>query len=194
MIETVTLEEVCTINPRAPKELNDDEIVSFLPMAAVSEEGRIDYEQSRSVKEVRKGYTYFERGDVLIAKITPCFENGKATLTSDLKQAIGFGSTEFHVIRAGSRLVPEYVFHLLWSRRFRTDGEKSMTGSAGQKRVPADFVRQYKIPLPPLTAQQRYVDLMAGIQSQVLRHRRAIGALAELYDDAQFRALQGDLL
>jgi len=162
------------------------------PMAAISEEGRIDFEQSRSLSEVRKGYTYFERGDVLVAKITPCFENGKAALTSSLKRPIGFGSTEFHVIRPGDQILPEYVFHLLWSEPFRIEGEKNMTGSAGQKRVPADFFRQYKIPLPPMTAQRRYVHLMSCIQAQMMRHRVAVQSLAELYQDAQYRAMSGD--
>jgi len=192
MTVSVALGDVCEINPRAPRELDGNEIVSFLPMAAVSEEGRIDFEQSRSLAEVRKGYTYFQRGDVLIAKITPCFENGKATITSSLKRPIGFGSTEFHVIRARDEILPEYVFHLLWSKPFRIEGEKNMTGSAGQKRVPADFFRQYKIPLLSITAQERYVYLMNCIQAQMMRHRTAVRTLAELYQDTQYRALQGE--
>lgn len=190
--KAVALEEVCEINPRVPRELDEHESVSFLPMAAVSEEGRIDFEQSRTLGEVRKGYTYFKRGDVLVAKITPCFENGKATLTTSLKKPIGFGSTEFHVIRAGEQILPEFVFHLLWSKPFRIEGEKNMTGSAGQKRVPADFLRQYRIPLPPITAQQRYVQLMGAIQAQMTRHRDALHSLSELYESHQYSALQGE--
>ncbi|MBR0884036.1 restriction endonuclease subunit S [Bradyrhizobium liaoningense] len=153
-----------------PKTLPDDAVVSFLPMAAVSEEGFVDFEERRELREVRKGYTYFERGDVLVAKITPCFENGKAARTSSLNNPIGFGSTEFHVLRAGREIEPSYLFHLIWNSKLREVGAKNMTGSAGQKRVPADFLKRLEIPLSPLHEQRRIAAILD--KADALRRKR----------------------
>ncbi len=153
-----------------PKGLSDEGVASFLPMAAVSEDGLIAFEEERPVREVRKGYTYFERGDVLVAKITPCFENGKATRTSALRKPFGFGSTEFHVLRAGNEIDPSYLFHMIWNSKFRTVGMNNMTGSAGQKRVPADFLKRLEIPLPPLPEQRRIAAILD--KADALRRKR----------------------
>ncbi|MCP1958138.1 type I restriction enzyme S subunit [Bradyrhizobium barranii subsp. barranii] len=166
----VRLDDICEINPRMPKTLPDDAVVSFLPMAAVSEEGFVDFEERRELREVRKGYTYFERGDVLVAKITPCFENGKAARTSSLNNPIGFGSTEFHVLRAGREIEPSYLFHLIWNSKLREVGAKNMTGSAGQKRVPADFLKRLEIPLSPLHEQRRIAAILD--KADALRRKR----------------------
>jgi len=124
-VRVVELGDVCEINPRAPKNIPDETVVSFLPMSAVSELGFLSFEELRTYREVKKGYTYFERGDVLIAKITPCFENGKATVTDKIRNQIGFGSTEFHVVRPSPQVDAQYIFFLLWSGFFRIIGEKS---------------------------------------------------------------------
>src|SRR5882672_4670728 len=159
-MQVARLDDVCEINPRMPKTLADDDVATFLPMAAVSEDGHIDFEEQREVREVKKGYTYFERGDVLVAKITPCFENGKATRTISLNTAVGFGSTEFHVLRAGKGIDRSYLFHMIWNSKFREVGAKNMTGSAGQRRVPADFLKRLEIPLPPLDKQRRIAAIL----------------------------------
>ncbi|MER8405341.1 restriction endonuclease subunit S [Mesorhizobium sp. M1307] len=169
-IHIARLDEVCEINPRMPKSISDSDIASFLPMAAVSEDGLIDFEEARAVREVKKGYTYFERGDVLVAKITPCFENGKAARTSALTKPFGFGSTEFHVLRAGNEVDPSYLFHLIWNSKFREVGANNMTGSAGQKRVPTDFLRRVEIPLPPLSEQRRIAAVLD--KADALRRKR----------------------
>jgi len=166
----VRLDEVCEINPRAPKGMDDDEHVSFLPMAAVSEDGRIEYQEARKAGEVKKGYTYFERGDVLLAKITPCFENGKAARTFDLSTHRGFGSSEFHVIRPAKEVLADYIFYILWNTSFREVGALNMTGSAGQKRVPADFLKRLEIPLPPLDEQRRIAAILD--KADALRQKR----------------------
>ena len=171
------LDDVCEINPRMPTVLADDESVSFLPMAGVSENGCIAFEEQRQVREVRKGYTYFERGDVLVAKITPCFENGKAARTTSLNNPIGFGSTEFHVLRAGRELDTSYLFHLIWNSKLREAGAKNMTGSAGQKRVPADFLKRLEIPLPPLNEQRRIATILDKADALRRKRSRAIGSL-----------------
>ena len=139
---TARLSEICDINPKMPKSLDDSALTPFIPMAAVSEEGRIAFEEERTVADVKKGYTYFERGDVLVAKITPCFENGKASRTISLSKPFGFGSTEFHVLRAANDVVPDFLFYKIWNSSFRELGAQNMTGSAGQKRVPADFLKR----------------------------------------------------
>lgn len=179
-IRIARLEEVCEINPRAPKSIGDDTPVSFLPMSAVSEDGYVAFEEPRTFGEVKKGYTYFERGDVLVAKITPCFENGKATSTEAIQNKLGFGSTEFHVVRPSPDLDPKYVFYLLWSKRFRTIGEKGMTGSAGQKRVPADLLKRLEIPLPPLAEQKRIAAILDKADQLRQKRRQAIALLDSL--------------
>lgn len=176
-MHVIRLGEVCEINPRIPKSLPDDRPVSFLPMAAVSEDGQIDFEEEREFHEVKKGYTYFERGDVLVAKITPCFENGKATRTASLANPIGFGSTEFHVLRAGEEVDPSYLFHLIWNSKFRDVAAMNMTGSAGQKRVPADFLRRLEIPLPPLDDQRRIAAILDKADALRRKRKRALELL-----------------
>lgn len=173
-VRAARLQDVCEVNPRMPRGLEDDRIVSFLPMAAVSEDGNISYEERREVREVRKGYTYFQRGDVLLAKITPCFENGKATRTTSLANSIGFGSSEFHVLRAGEDIDSSYLFHLIWNSRFRETGAKNMTGSAGQKRVPVDFLGRLEIPLPPLAEQRRIAAILDKADALRRKRKRAI--------------------
>lgn len=158
----VKLAEVAQVNPRLPKDIDEKQEVTFLPMAAVSEAGELLEQEKRILFETKKGFTYFEKNDVIIAKITPCFENGKASFLSGLETQIGFGSTEFHVVRANTdKLDPNYLFYLIWSNKFRHIGELNMTGSAGQKRVPADFLKSLKIPLPPLKEQKRIVNILA---------------------------------
>ena len=131
----VALNDVVEINPSLPKEIDASQQVSFLGMASVSEQGTILSQESRILSETRKGFTYFERGDVLLAKITPCFENGKAILVSDLQHPIGYGSTEFHVLRSKiGFLDSKYLFFMVWNDRFRFLGEKAMRGAAGQKK------------------------------------------------------------
>ena len=176
-MHVVRLGEVCEVNPRMPKSLQDDLAVSFLPMAAVSEDGHIDFEEQRELHEVKKGYTYFERGDVLVAKITPCFENGKATRTRTLYEPIGFGSTEFHVLRAGNEVDASYLFHLIWNSRFREIGAINMTGSAGQKRVPADFLKRLEIPLPSLDEQRRIATILDKADALRRKRKRALELL-----------------
>ncbi|HVJ78254.1 MAG TPA: restriction endonuclease subunit S [Hyphomicrobium sp.] len=192
-VQVARLDHVCEINPRMPKTLADDGVATFLPMAAVSEDGRIDFEEQRDVRHVKKGYTYFERGDVLVAKITPCFENGKATRTSTLSNSLGFGSTEFHVLRPGKDVDASYLFHLIWNSKFREVGAKNMTGSAGQKRVPVDFLRRLEIPLPPLDEQRRIAAILDKADT-VRRKRKRTLELLDGLAQAIFWDMFGDPL
>ena len=150
------LSEVCEINPgkRTLLNMNKEMEVSFLPMAAVSEEGRIISQTKRKLKEVIKGYTNFQDGDVLLAKITPCFENGKRAIAKDLTNGIGFGSTEFHVLRPSSEVTSEWIFYAISRSDFCNIAKSQMTGTAGQKRVPTRVLEQFKIPIPSMKEQE----------------------------------------
>lgn len=192
MTTFATLSDAVVINPRIPKALPDDAEVSFLAMASVSEDGHVLVEETKTFGEVKKGYTYFERNDVLVAKITPCFENGKAIYLDKLEHKVGFGSTEFHVLRTDPKvLVGKYLFYLLWNPAFRRAGEASMTGSAGQRRVPADFLRKVKIPIPPLSEQERIVAILD--KADIIRRKRQKAMqLADQFLRAVFLDIFGD--
>lgn len=135
--------------------------VSFLPMEAIGEQGTLDLSLTRNQEDVKSGYTQFFDGDVVVAKITPCFENGKGALVSNLVNGVGYGTTELHVLSPGPQLDPQFLYYVTASERFRRLGEAEMTGTAGQKRVPEDFIRDYRISVPPLPLQKmivRYLD------------------------------------
>ncbi len=140
------LDELAHINPRTDRTSRD--IVTFLPMEAVSNGGQILARHERKVAELGSGYTVFAEGDVLVAKITPCFENGKGCHATGLSSGMGLGSTEFHVLRARKSSDQRLLFHIVNSYDFRKRGEANMTGSAGQRRVPADYIKQYTVQLP----------------------------------------------
>ncbi|WP_180053370.1 restriction endonuclease subunit S [Acinetobacter sp. YH12236] len=177
----VSIAEVATINPRPPKDISLDTLVSFVPMASVSEEGFLLNEEIRDYEEVKKGFTYFSKEDVLIAKITPCFENGKSLRPFQINNDIAFGSTEFHVLRANpEKLSPKYLFYLLWSDYFRLVGEHAMSGAAGQKRVSTDFLKSFKIPLPPLEEQCRIASILDKADDLRQKRQQAIEKLDQL--------------
>jgi type I restriction enzyme S subunit len=153
------LEEISEINPTLDlSKVNDDMEVTFLPMKAVEEmTGRFDGSCVRKLREVRKGHTSFKNGDLLFAKITPCMENGKIAIVENLQNGIGFGSTEFHVIRLHESLPRKLFFFFLVQEDLRKTAQRSMTGTAGQLRVPLSHMKQIRIPFPPLTEQFRIV-------------------------------------
>jgi type I restriction enzyme S subunit len=155
----VTLKEACEINPRksADTRLENGLEVSFVPMQAVSEQGEVDSSEIRPYDEVKNGFTYFAENDVLLAKITPCLENGKGGISRNLSNGIGFGSTEFHVMRPKEGVsTPRWLYHLTTFDRFRTEAAENMTGTVGQRRVPTAYLEKYTVPLPPLDLQQRF--------------------------------------
>ena len=176
----VPIAEAAEVNPKVPKTLAEDPTapVTFLPMARVSEGGFISDAEVRPVGEVLKGYRYFERGDVLFAKITPCMENGKATIAEQVPHKVGFGSTEFHVLRPSAETDARYLFYMVWNSKFRFIAERNMTGTAGQKRVPTDFVKRFKIPLPPLAEQKRIAAILDKADA-IRRKRQEAIALTE---------------
>jgi type I restriction enzyme, S subunit len=155
-----TLGEVCEVNPVLGLALDDSSDVSFVPMAAVEEEtGRLDPSQVKSFRDLRgKSYRPFREGDVLVAKITPSMENGKGAVASHLRGGVGFGSTEFHILRPRKGVEPWYILRFILQPRFRQEAARAMTGTAGQLRVPARFLRDARIPLPPPEEQRRILE------------------------------------
>ena len=156
------IHQIADVNPKdGDWGLADDEFVSFIPMRAVSDEtASISEVDPRLFAEVRRGYTPFRENDILFAKITPCMENGKIAIAHSLTNGVGFGSTEFHVLRAGSTILPEYLYYFMRRESFRSAAKQHMRGGAGQQRVPEDFLRNEHVPLPPLSEQRRIVELL----------------------------------
>lgn len=154
----ITLQEAVDINPKTILPvLPDSEMVSFLPMLAVQEESLEYREQEASFGKVKKGYTKFQDEDVLFAKITPCMENGKGCIVHNLSHGIGFGSTEFHVLRCHKNVFPKFIYYFVIRRSFRAEAKNKMSGAVGQQRVPAEFVKEYTIELPSLPEQKTIV-------------------------------------
>ncbi len=165
-----TLSELCEINPPKPRAdaLPADAPVTFVPMPAVDGElGAITQPEARPFSRIRNGYTAFRDGDVIMAKITPCMENGKAAVARHLENGLGFGSTEFHVLRSKEGVLPEFIYYFIRQETFRRAAELRMTGSVGQKRVPTDFLEGVEIPFPPLEEQRWIVDRLEELQPRI---------------------------
>jgi restriction endonuclease S subunit len=173
-----------TTNPsKSEIPLEDTDLISFIPMEAVGEFGGLNLDTEKELGEIGSGYTYFADGDVVVAKITPCFENGKGAIARGLKNGIAFGTTELHVMRSGESILPDYLFHLTMSHPFMCIGESEMYGAGGQKRVPETFLKDFRIGLPPLNEQRAIVDRIHKINrmldQQMLKMTDAINRLAE---------------
>ena len=193
--EKVPLSELCDVNP-SKKEIEniDKELpVTFLPMANVSENGELDLSETRLIKEVFDGFTYFREGDVLFAKITPCMENGKGAIASNLINNIGFGSTEFHVLRPKENVNSTWLYYLTSLQSFRKQAEANMTGSAGQKRVPKQFFSKYKVVLPPIELQNQFAEIVHKIQSQKEIMKKSLEELENNFNSLMQRAFKGEM-
>lgn len=173
------------VNQPAPRllALKPEDEVSFVPMDAVGVGGGLHLEQTRILAEVSSGYTEFQDGDVVVAKITPCFENGKAALASGLLNGAAYGTTELHVLRAGPTLDRSFLFYAAISDTFRKLGESEMYGAGGQKRVPPEFNKDFRTPLPPLAEQRAiaaFLDRETGrVDRLVAKKRKLIERLKE---------------
>lgn len=187
------LADVVDINPRIEREQIDlTEMASFVGMANVSEQsGSITAEETRPLVDLLKGFTPFIDRDVLVAKITPCFENGKIVHARIIRQQ-GFGSTEFHVLRPhAEKLDDRYLFHFLRQPHIRIEGERRMTGSAGQRRVPRAFLEKLQIPLLPLPEQRRIAAILDKADTLRARCREAIAKIDQLLQSV-FLEIFGD--
>lgn len=157
--------------------------VTFLPMEAIGEQGKLDTSRLIKVDEAAAGYTLFFDGDVVVAKITPCFENGKGALIHSTATGWGLGTTELYVLRPGNNIDGKFLYWVTASPVFRILGEAQMTGSAGQKRVPEEFIRNYVIAVPSIIEQARiaeYLDTEIGVIDELVRAKVAwLGLLTE---------------
>ncbi len=177
----VRLGEVCEVNPRRSDITRQDiEPTSFVPMEAVdAEKGMICEVRERPFADVKKGYTYFEEGDVLFAKITPCMQNGKHAIARNLIEGIGFASTEFHVIRPAKGILADWVHFFVRQPALLQDATNHFTGAVGQQRVSDDFLKSLEIPLPPLHEQRRITGVLREQMAAVEKARTAAQARLE---------------
>ena len=194
------LGDCCEVNPRRPNlTLKDTDIVSFIPMPSVSENGYLQDVADEEYGKVKKGFTYFENNDVLFAKITPCMENGKGAIAEGLMNNIGMGSTEFHVLRPIEGVSsPYWLLALTRLPIFRERASKNMTGTGGQKRVPAKYLENFMVGLPPIEEQNRFENIYKqsdksgfdGLKSQFIEMFGGIDKTSctkQLKDYATFR-------
>lgn len=174
----VRLGDIVEINPNKIKiNIDENELVDFIPMKNVSENSPEIIENNfEKFKNLQKGYSQFIENDILFAKITPCMENGKTAIVSNLKEKIGYGSTEFHVLRSTKIISNKLLYNFLKQQRFREDAKYNMTGSVGFRRVPTEFMRSYPFPLPPLEEQQEIVRVL----DEVLENENKVKELLEL--------------
>jgi type I restriction enzyme S subunit len=181
----IRLRRFARLNPSRTEvaHLPDNLEVTFLPMERVSEQGEVDHSTMRTLGDIRSGYTYFRDGDVVVAKITPCFENGKSAWIQGCKSGVGFGTTEFHVIRAEPEVTARYLSYVVRSSEFLGRGAAAMSGAAGQQRVPEDFVLDFPVYLPPLPTQRAIADFLdrktAALDGLIARKERLLELLAE---------------
>ncbi|MBI5672308.1 MAG: restriction endonuclease subunit S [Nitrospirae bacterium] len=194
------LDEVCWIKPpksEARAKISANKLVSFLPM----EDMGIDQEyvrptQTKPLSSVIGSYTYFADGDVLLAKITPCFENGKLGIAQGLTNGIGFGSSEYIVFRPDKTLSKEWLYYYLSRETFRVEGAERMSGAVGHKRVSMEFIESYPIPVPPLPEQQRIAGILGevfeGIATAKANAEKHLQNARALFDAVLCRSVIGE--
>lgn len=198
--EEKRLGKVCKINPSKinTKNLSDDLEVSFFPMASLSEiTGEIVGPEIRTLGKVKNGFTNFSEGDVVFAKITPCMENGKSAIIGKLINDIGYGTTEFYVLRCGEELSNKYLHHIVRSKKFRDEAKQNMTGAVGQQRVPKKYMEDYTLNLPTFSEQTEIVriidDLLAKEQQSKELAENALAKIDLIKKAILARAFRGEL-
>ncbi len=193
-----TISELCILNPKHSKDIDDATEISFIPMASVSDKtGEIIDFKIRKLGEIRKGYTHFSENDVIWAKITPCMENGKAALAKELKNGLACGSTEFYVLRSKGGLTPELLYYYVRQGNFRRDAKMVMGGAVGHQRVPKNFLLNRKFLLPPIQEQKRIINKIEALQAKSTKAKQALDAAKPLLDKLRqsilASAFRGDL-
>jgi len=194
------LGEVCRINPSKAelRNVSNNLEVSFIPMSAVDDvNGSIITQEKKSLGKVKKGYTYFKEDDVLFAKITPCMENGKSAIAENLINDIGFGSTEFHILRPLDKVLSKWIYFYIRQSWFREEAKRHFTGTAGQQRVPQEFLERTEIPLPPLSEQKKIVAYLDTLREKVEKlkqlQQNQLKDLEELKKSILDKAFKGKL-
>lgn len=198
--EEKRLGKVCKINPSKinTKNLSDDLEVSFFPMASLSEiTGEIVDPEIRTLGKVKNGFTNFSEGDVVFAKITPCMENAKSAIIGKLINDIGYGTTEFYVLRCGEELSNKYLHHIVRSKKFRDEAKQNMTGAVGQQRVPKKYMEDYTLNLPTFSEQTEIVriidDLLAKEQQAKELAENALAKIDLIKKSILARAFRSEL-
>ena len=181
--EWARLDDVCQVNPRKSRLNRDDEApTSFLPMSGVNEvDGVASVLEVRPYKEVARGFTYFEEEDVLFAKITPSMQNGKSAVARGLLDGLGFGSTEFHVLRPGPRVTADWVHRFVRRWSFRQEAKEHFRGAVGQQRVPREFLEEHLIPVPPTIEVQNRI--VARVEALLVDAKEARALLETMRHD-----------
>ncbi|MBQ0727603.1 MAG: restriction endonuclease subunit S [Thalassolituus oleivorans] len=175
----VSLSALCQINPKKSPAPEDGK-VTFIAMESVSEDAKIISSSVREYDDVSKGFTSFVNDDVLVAKITPCFENGKGAYVERMRNGIGFGSTEFHVLRSGAKSDSKYLYYLTNTSEFRVRGEANMQGSAGQKRVTTDYLKSLKVTVSTeLPEQQKIAAVLSSADQEITALQQKLHALKQ---------------
>jgi type I restriction enzyme, S subunit len=183
--ELKKISQVCNVNPSKSeiKDLPDDTLVSFIPMRNVDDkDGIIKIHDEELLGKVRKGFTYFRNNDVIFAKITPCMENGKIAIGMNLKNDVGFGSTEFHVLRPHDQILSEFIHYFLRNKSFRVEAKQNFTGSAGQKRVPKDFLENHSIPIPSISVQRKIIQNIKSAEQKFKSQKKQFENIKNNYE------------
>lgn len=179
------LGDLCIIDP-SKKEINGIDLnteVSFGMMADLGEHRRAFCpKETKVLREVTKGgYSYFKTNDLLLAKMTPCFENGKSGIACDLENDIGFGSTEFYVIRSNGEIDPNLLYYFISSEKFIDEGKYSLVGTTGRRRLLKQFIELFEIPLPPLGEQKQISSLLIAIETYIEQIEEQVKNLKSLW-------------
>ncbi|HOX86753.1 MAG TPA: N-6 DNA methylase, partial [bacterium] len=187
---TSSIKDACVINPPKSELISLDLSieVSFVPMSDIGENNMFfEPRENKFLERVKSSYTYFRENDVLIAKVTPCFENGKAGIARGLRNGIGFGSSELYVIRPRENVISEWIYIFLTSSLFRTWATTQMTGTGGLQRVPKMSIENYKIPIPPLAVQKSIISGIEAEQALVNNNRELIERMEKKIQDVLAR-------
>ena len=194
------MKNVCKVNPKKidTNGLPDNLEVSFFPMASLSEiYGKITEPQTRLLKDVKNGFTNFSEGDVVFAKITPCMENGKSAIIAKLVNDIGYGTTEFYVLRCGEKLYNKYLYYVIRDIKFRNKAKSVMAGAVGQQRVPKSFMENYPLNLPSVIEQSEIVHILDHLLTKEQQAKEAAEKVLEQIDITKkailARAFRGEL-
>ena len=194
--EITRLKYLIELNPKKSEvKLKKNDLVSFIPLDKIIEPGVIDYSLTKRLEEVYNGYTYIRDNDIIMAKVTPSFENNNIAIANEMVNKVGFGTTEFHVLRAKYDIQIEYLYYLLQSESFRQAGISSMYGVAGLKRIPSEFILSYKIGIPDEREQEEIVNHLKHQNEEIdkltkIQHR-TISKLKEYRESLIFEAVTG---
>ena len=190
--EVKKIKRVCNINPSVlalRKFKSGEDMVVFLAMEAISVDGNICCAEKRKIKDVKSGFSSFAKGDVVVAKITPCFENGKGACLDNLETPFGYGSTEFITLRPTNKCLSNFLYYITKTSYFRLSGKETMTGSAGQKRVSSIFIAQFETGIPPIKEQAAIVEYLGEVKGNTAKAINALSAIITLLTEYRTRLI-----